>query len=579
MLTREQALTQLTGEGGAFELTADSPDGYGALRFYATGPKTLRDLLVSSRDHDDREFLIYEDERLTYQAHYRLVARLGAWLVAQGVGRGDRVGICMRNYPEWSVAFFACQAIGAVAVTLNAWWTGDELVYGISDSGCSVAVLDDERYGRLLPVLNQLPASNEPQALDEPRALDQPQALQVLVVRDHDRVYDVTHWEDALAAHSEVQDLPAATVDPLDIATIMYTSGTTGFPKGALHTHRNHTTNIQNTLLAGAVARAQLPDSTGFAPPVPSALQTFPLFHIGGLSGLYISLASGGKLVLMYRWDVEEALALIQREQVISWSAVPTLVRQMLEHPAATDAALSSVVGIASGGAPVPADLIKQIGSQFRSRVAPGNGYGATETTSAIIVNSGADYLTRPQSVGRPVVTVDVRIVDEQGHDCGAGGIGELWARGPNIFAGYWNRPAETDAAFSEGWFRTGDLGYADDEGFYYVVDRKKDVIIRGGENVYCAEVEGVLHEHPQIVDVALIGLPHRVLGEEVAVVVEAVPGAVLSEAEVQACVAARLARYNVPSQVFFTDEPLPRTATGKILKRELKERYGAANS
>jgi len=575
MLTREQALTQLTGPGGAFQLSVDAPDGSGPMRVYAAGPKTLRELLIASRDFGDREFLIYEDERLTYLDHYHEVARLAAWLSAQGVGHGDRVGICMRNYPEWSVAFFACQALGAVAVTLNAWWTADELAYGISDSGCSVAVLDHERYERLLPSLS------EPQALDRlpspnnQRALDKLRGLQLLVVRDPDRVYDVAHWEDAIAAHSDVSELPPATVDPLDIATVMYTSGTTGFPKGALHTHRNHTTNIQNTLLAGAVARAQLPDNLAVEPPIPCALQTFPLFHIGGLSGLYISLATGGKLVLMYRWDVEEALALIQRERVISWSAVPTLVRQMLEHPAATDAALDSVVGIASGGAPVPADLINQIGAQFQSRVAPGNGYGATETTSAIIVNGGADYLARPQSVGRPVVTVDVRVVDEQAQDCEVRSVGELWVRGSNIFAGYWNRPEETAAAFSDGWFRTGDLGYVDDEGFYFVVDRIKDVVIRGGENVYCAEVEGVLHEHPQIVDVALIGLPHRVLGEEVAAVVETAPGAVLSEAEVQACVAARLARFNVPTKIFFTDEPLPRTASGKILKRELKQRYG----
>ncbi len=559
MLTREQALARLTGAGGDFELVTEPLSGGGSLRIYATGPKTLREVLLASRDYGDRDFLIYEDERISYREHFARVARLASWLASQGIGHGDRVGICMRNYPEWSISFFACQALGAVAVTLNAWWTGEELVYGISDSGCALVVLDDERYARLLPVRNRLPQ------------------LKVLVARDEARAYDVAHWENALLAHEDATALPEAAVGPLDIASIMYTSGTTGFPKGALHTHRNHVTNIQNTLLNGAVARALLPDGGGVTPeqPVPSALQTFPLFHIGGLSGLYISLVTGGKLVLMYRWDVEEALALIQRERIISWSAVPTLVRQLLEHPAARGEAMASVMGIASGGAPVPADLINQIGSQFQARVAPGNGYGATETTSAIIVNGGAVYLARPQSVGRPVVTTDVRIVDEQGRNCDPGAIGELWVRGPNIFAGYWNKPEETAAAFSEGWFRTGDLGYVDAEGFYYVVDRKKDVIIRGGENVYCAEVEGVLHEHPNIVDVALIGLPHRELGEEVAAVVETAPGAVLSEAEVQACVAARLARYNVPTRVFFTEEPLPRTATGKILKRELKLRYG----
>ena len=558
MLSREEAQARLTGKGGEFELVPEPGSGHPPLRIYASGPKTLREVLLESRAYGDREFLIYEDERISYESFYRQVAQLAAWLGAEGVCKGDRVGICMRNYPEWAVSFFACQAIGAVAVTLNAWWTGEELVYGISDSGCLLAVLDDERCARLAPLIDQLPA------------------LKILVVRDRQRTYEFAQWDDMLQASRGVTEVPDADVGPLDIASIMYTSGTTGFPKGALHTHRNHITNIQNTRLAGAVARAQLPPEQADAPaPIPSALQTFPLFHIGGLSGLYISLISGGKLVLMYRWDVEEAFRLIGREQIMSWSAVPTLVRQMLEHPAATGDALSSIVGISSGGAPVPPDLISQIGTQFQSRVAPGNGYGATETTSAVIVNSGADYLARPQSVGRPVVTADVRIVDDAGNDRGVGQIGELWVRGPNIFAGYWNKPAETEGAFSDGWFRTGDLGFVDEEGFYFVVDRKKDVIIRGGENVYCAEVESVLHEHPNVIDVALIGLPHRTLGEEVAAVVETAPGAVLSEAEVQACVAERLARYNVPTKVFFTDEPLPRTASGKILKRELKQRYG----
>ena len=277
MPTREQAFSQpealrrLTGPGGAFKLSTDEPDGYGPLRVYDTGPKTLRELLIASRDFGDREFLIYEDERLTYLEHYYAVARLAAWLSAQGVGHGDRVGICMRNYPEWSIAFFACQAVGAIAVTLNAWWTADELAYGISDSGCSVAVLDHERYARLLSVLHRLPSLVEPRSFNEPRSFSEPQALQILVVRDPDRVYGIAHWEDALAEHSDVRELPAASVDPLDIATIMYTSGTTGVPKGALHSHRNHTTNIQNTLLAGAVARAQLTDDLAGEPPIPAA--------------------------------------------------------------------------------------------------------------------------------------------------------------------------------------------------------------------------------------------------------------------------------------------------------------------
>jgi long-chain acyl-CoA synthetase len=464
----------------------------------------------------------------------------------------------MRNYPEWVIAFFACQAVGAVAVTLNAWWTGPELAYGLEDSGSRVALLDEERYAKLASYLE----SHED--------------LRVLVTRDADGRSDAPRWSSVVEDGATPTELPDIDVAPDDHATILYTSGTTGQPKGALHTHRNHVTNIQNSLLGGAVAAALAGADTGAAAPPdqPSSLQTFPFFHIGGLSGLYLSALVGSKLVLMYKWDVEQAFDLISRERIRGWSGVPTVVRQLLEHPRARSGELDSLASIASGGAPVPEDLINRVGDLFQARVAPGNGYGATETTSAIISNSGADYLARPNSVGRPTATVEVRVVDDAGRDCETGEIGELWLRGANIFAGYWNRPDATEAAFSDGWFRTGDLGYRSDEGFYYVVDRKKDVIIRGGENVYCAEVEGVLHQHPDIADVALIGLPHRSLGEEVAAVIEPKPGSEITEADVQSFVAERLARYNVPTRVFFTGEPLPRTATGKVLKRELKQRY-----
>ena len=557
---REQIIAGLTAANGAFELRPHRNTHGVEVRGYATGPKTLRELLLATRDHDDLVFLVYEDERITFADHFFRVARLATWLQDQGVTKGDRVAIGMRNYPEWAIGFFACQAIGAVAVTLNAWWTGQELVYGLRDSETAVALLDGERYARLQPLLDELPR------------------LKVLLTRDHAQRLETPQWDDALAHYAHIRELPAAQIQPLDYASIMYTSGTTGVPKGALHTHLNHVTNVQNTMLSAAVAAApatQQHTPGDPVPPRPSSLQTFPFFHIGGLSGLYIAAAIGAKLVLMYKWDVEQAFDLIGREQIRSWSGVPTVVRQLLEHPRAADGELDSLASIASGGAPVPEDLIKRVGTMFQTRVAPGNGYGATETTSAIIANGGADYLAHPNSVGRPTATVDVRIVDDKDLDCADGKIGELWLRGANIFAGYWNKAEETQAAFSDEWFKSGDLGYRDTEGFFYVVDRKKDVIIRAGENVYCAAVEGVLHHHPDIADVALIGLRHRDLGEEVAAVVELKPGAQLSDVDIQAYVAEHLARFNVPSRIFFIDEPLPRTATGKVLKRELKERYG----
>lgn len=558
MPTREEIIDQLTAPGGPFALVPGRDVRGVEIRTYDAGPSTLREVLLASRDHGDADFLVFEDERITYTEHFGRVARLAHWLVEHGVRKGDRVAIGMRNYPEWVIAFFACQAVGAVAVTLNAWWTGPELAYGLDDSGSRVALIDEERYARLAPYLESHPD------------------LSVLVTRDIDGPFDAPRWINIVEQGTKSAELPDVDVGQDDYATILYTSGTTGQPKGALHTHRNHVTNIKNTLLGGAVAAALAgAEAENASPPgQPSSLQTFPFFHIGGLSGLYLSALVGSKLVLMYKWDVEQAFDLISREKIRGWSGVPTVVRQLLEHPRAQSGELDSLASIASGGAPVPEDLISRVGSLFQSRVAPGNGYGATETTSAIISNSGADYLARPSSVGRPTATVEVRIVDESGRDCDTGEIGELWLRGANIFAGYWNRPEATEAAFSEGWFRTGDLGYRSEEGFYYVVDRKKDVIIRGGENIYCSEVEGVLHQHPDIADVALIGLPHRSLGEEVAAVIEPKPGAAITESDVQSFVAERMARYNVPTKVFFTAEPLPRTATGKVLKRELKQRY-----
>jgi acyl-CoA synthetase (AMP-forming)/AMP-acid ligase II len=233
------------------------------------------------------------------------------------------------------------------------------------------------------------------------------------------------------------------------------------------------------------------------------------------------------------------------------------------------------LLGIASGGAPVPPDLIRTIGGRFQSRVAPGNGYGLTETTSAVISNTGQEYLEKPDSVGRPVVTADARVVDE-GRDCADGEIGEIWIRGANVIPGYWGNEEATEESFGGGWFRTGDLGYRDSEGCYYVVDRKKDVIIRGGENVYCAEVEAALLEHPDIRDTAVLGLPHPEFGEIVACVVntpsERAPAEL--EAELRAHLSDRLARFKIPTRFTFTGEELPRTATGKLLKREMRARY-----
>jgi long-chain acyl-CoA synthetase len=298
----------------------------------------------------------------------------------------------------------------------------------------------------------------------------------------------------------------------------------------------------------------------------------FPFFHIGGLSGLYVTTITGNKLVTMYKWDVDTAIDLMVGERITSTSMVPTVLRQLLEHPRLADLPRDALAGIASGGAPVPPDLIRSIETQFESKVSPANGYGLTETTSAVVINSGSDYFSHPDSVGRPAVGADVRIVGELEEDLPNGRSARCGCVDPTSWTATGTSPEATAAAFTDGWFHTGDLGRRDDDGFVYIVDRLKDVVIRGGENVYSSEVEAVLFEHPAVLDVAIVGLPHEHYGEEVVAVVNLRDGATVTVPELQEFAATRLARFKVPSQVFLRSEPLPRTATGKVLKRELRD-------
>ncbi|WP_293677203.1 class I adenylate-forming enzyme family protein [uncultured Phenylobacterium sp.] len=559
---RQQILHSLT-QSGPFELTIDESAGY-PLRVYKHAPPSLRAVLEATAAQGDKPFLVYGDEVISYAEHLRRVGALARHLLAHGVRKGDRVAIGMRNYPEWSVGFWACQAIGAVVVALNAWWITAELEFALEDSQPSAFIVDGERLERLRSLIKGVREET------------------LVVVRRGDAGPGGIDLTEILGGDG---GLPDADIGPTDLATILYTSGTTGKPKGAMATHRNHLTNLTNGLLSGALARVMMglpadaqPDP---AAPQPGMLQTFPLFHIGGLSGLLACTAMGTRMALMYKWSPAEAIQLVQDHRLSSVAGVPIVVRQLLEAAAASGATLDSLLGISSGGAPVPPDLIRTIGSQFQARTAAGNGYGLTETTSAVIVNGGADYFARPDSVGRPVVCAEIRVVDDDGRDLPGGQIGELWVRGPNVIPGYWGNPEATEAAFGGGWFRTGDLGYVDPEGFYYVVDRKKDVIIRGGENVYCAEVEAALLEHPRVRDAAVIGLPHPEYGEEVAAVIRIDPedsGQDLAD-DLRTALADKLARFKIPSAIRTTSEELPRTATGKVLKQQLRLAFAEARA
>jgi len=565
MPTRDEALAMLTAPGSPFEITETEVWGE-TIRVYPNAPRSLRAVWESTSQHGDIPFLVFHDERITFTQAHADVRRLAHRLQAAGVVKGDRVAIGMRNYPEWVIAFWACQSIGAIVVSLNAWWIGSELEYALADSGATALLIDGERYERVRgEMLSRLPVTY------------------VLVTR-HDGELDAGHegWSDVMAG-TDPESLPYVEIDPEDDSTILYTSGTTGVPKGAVGSHRNHVTNITNTVFNGALQMVMAAppldsppaEATPAAAPARTiALWTFPFFHIAGVTGICVVTATAGALVTMYKFDPAEALDLIEREKVTVIAGVPAVVKSLLEHPSATGRDLSTLAGISQGGSPVPPDSIAKIESEFGGKVAPANGYGLTETTSAVIANSGAMYFAKKDSVGLPMPGTDVRVVGEDGKDVAPGEVGELWVRGPNNVRGYWNKPEETATAFTNGWFHTGDAGRIDEDGFVYVVDRIKDMVLRGGENVYCAEVEASIFEHPDVADVAVFGVPHDRLGEEVAAAVIRRPGTSVGEAELQEYLRDKLAAFKIPSLVVFRDSELPRNATGKVLKKDLKSEY-----
>ncbi|MBV8463572.1 MAG: acyl--CoA ligase [Acidimicrobiales bacterium] len=577
-----EATEILTSPGQMFEMETLDIRGI-PTRTWKHAPATLRTVLEASLGHGDATFLVYEDERMSFAEHFRTVTALSRFLVEHyGVAKGDRVAIAMRNLPEWIIPFWASIAVGAVVVPLNAWWTGGELAYGLADSGTAVLFCDEERKDRILPELGDLPElramviTNE----DHDPAGGRRPATSGQVERPGRDPLPLVAFADAVGDPAEGDPLPEVALAPDDDATIFYTSGTTGRPKGAVGTHRNSISNLMNLFFvatSGGMRRSG-PKLDGDPGVQNSNLLSVPLFHATGCHAILVSnTMAGGKLVMMHHFDPERALELIERERITIFGGVPAMVMQVIDSPSFATRDTSSVRSISYGGAPCPPDLVRRIKEHFPGG-APGQGYGLTETSAMTTMNSGDDYVRKPDSVGPPAPVCDVAVVaeDYEGDEPPEGivdpsAVGELWIKGPNVVRGYWNRPEDTALVFTRGWLHTGDIGSIDEEGFVHVVDRAKDVIIRGGENVYCVEVEGALYEHPAVADCAVIGVPHPVLGEEVGAVVVLRPGQEVAADELSRFVAERLAAFNVPSRYWFRAEPLPRNPAGKVLKRQLR--------
>jgi long-chain acyl-CoA synthetase len=532
-------------------------------RIWKNGPQTLKAIFLQGRAHGGKVFLVHEDERVTFEAFARASLAFAASLQGHGVRKGDRVAIVMRNLPEWPVAFFGAVLAGAIATPLNAWWTADEIAYGLADSGARIVVLDAERHQRLGGVLPDLATLEH-----------------VIVSRLADSVAPagVARLEDLIGRPAEWDGLPEGAmpdvvIEPDDPASIMYTSGTTGRPKGALQSHRNAC--CSTSAASYGQARNFLRRGEAIPAPDPSmqraSLIGIPFFHTTGCHAMLCpALFAGSKIVMMRRWDAVEGMKLIERERITAAGGVPTIAWQIVEHPDRERYDLSSLELVSYGGAPAASELVRRIKQVF-PKSHPGNGWGMTETSATFSHHSAEDYVNRPESCGPAIPVCDMAIMDDDWRELPVGEIGELVVKGPNVVAGYWNQPEANQRLFRDGWFRTGDLARIDDEGFLFIVDRKKDMLIRGGENIYCVEVEDALCRHEAVMDAALVGLPHRLLGEEPAAFVSIKPGSTTTEAELKAFVAERLAAFKVPVRIVLRDEPLPRNPNGKILKKELR--------
>ncbi len=546
-LTRAEALARLTAAGQPHELNTVIIDGY-PQRVFVNAPATLRDLFVQARS--DKTFYVFEDERLTFEDAWRRAASIAHVLRrGYGVAKGDRVAINMRNFPEWILAFKAVTSIGAIAVAMNAHWQSEEMAFSLTDCGVKVMLADQERLDRF----DRCPEQH---------------GLAVIAVRParpHPRARDLRE----LVAKLGDVEAPVADIEPDDPATIVFTSGSTGRPKGAISTHRNIVSALMSWELdAHANALINGPPT----PPAhqPATLLGVPLFHVMGSHVNYLqSYRQQRKIVGMYKWDVNRAIDLIERENISNFSAPPAMTGDLARAAAAAGRSLPTLIGVGGGGAARAPEQVREIAGAFAA-AAPNTGWGMTETNAIGIGISGADYLRRPTSSGRLSAVLDIKIVDAQGAAVPPGERGELLIRGTSLFKGYWDRPQVNAEVFSGDWFHTGDVATIDDEGFVYIVDRIKDLIIRGGENIGCGQVEAALLMHPAVIEAAVYAVPDERLGEEVGATMHCADD--IDAAEIQAFLQDHLAKFEIPRYIRITSDPLPRTPSGKIFKRRLRD-------
>jgi long-chain acyl-CoA synthetase len=554
MTTRAQAIAALTAPGEPYELTEVEQFGV-MVRAFRNAPATLRAHFEAARSAET--FVVYEDERYSFEETWQMASRVATILHEEfGVVHGDRVAISMRNYPEWIFAFMAVTSIGGIAVAMNAMWTPDEMEYGLVDSGAKVLFADAERVARLRQTSDALAQ------------------LRTVAVRCHGDIPAGVVELEALLPRYEFTQMPAAQVHPKDDATILYTSGSTGHPKGAVSCHRNIISALMSWELDGRSAALMAGIELPAPKSQPAALLAVPLFHATGSHAVFLaSYRAQRRLIAMYKWDVAIAAEIIERERVTAFVAPAAMTGDLVVHAQSSNRDLSSLAMVGGGGAPRAPEQVRSIDKTFTNAM-PSTGWGMTETNAIGTGIGGADYLSHPESSGRSSAVLDLRIVAEDGTELPSGQRGELQVRGASVIRGYWKRPEANAETFTDRWLRTGDVAYLDEEGFLYIVDRIKDLVIRGGENIGCGSVEAALLEHPRVLEASVYGVPDDRLGEEVAATVY-IDGDVdgdADETELRTFLRERLAAFEIPRYFHFAAEPLPRIASGKIFKRQLRD-------
>ncbi|HRX40403.1 MAG TPA: class I adenylate-forming enzyme family protein [Parvularculaceae bacterium] len=518
-------------------------------RVFKNAPPSLVGIFLFGTQFADKDFLIYEDERLTFAETWERACRFANALARDfKIGKGDKVAIAMRNFPEWCISYMAIISLGAVVVPLNAWWKNEELHYGLADCGAKLVIVDDKRMERILPCKKDL-------------------GLTLILARGGGEGAD-HHYEDLLESCWDAS-VPSVDIQPEDDFCIVYTSGSTGNSKGVILTHRG----VVSTLLSWAFVASALKEARGgesLFGDNPGILLAVPLFHVTGSHSLFLmSMLIGRRVVMMYKWDPKKAVELINHHQLTNFVGVPSQSYELVD--AAGDTSMPSLLDIGSGGAKRPPEHVKLLKKKFPN-ANPASGYGLSETNALGCIISLDDYQKHPDSTGRPVPPVtDIKIMMEEG-EAQTGEVGEIWIRSPANFRGYLNLPEETAKSLTpDGWFKSGDLGRFDEEGFLYIVDRTKDVIIRGGENISSLEVEHRAHEFPGVAEVAAFSVPDEVLGERVGLVVYPKPGATVEPLALRDFIAAELAEFKVPERIWISPVPLPRLGTEKFDKRTVR--------